>query len=306
MELPAAFIETIKHDMSKIVRDFIKEDLKTLFSGIGVSVVSLTKLLHSTAKKLKKRLIKKAQKIREDGLKDTLENMLDEARLSINDRASRDNTKAQLKETYLSIKRFLFDLGITVKEVPKRCKEAFRRFFKKIKRDLEEKKTAEERTVYILKVLSYFISFLAGIYLGQAIPDKDIKYLGIGKHRNVFTHSIVPTIIIRLLAKFMFRVIDAVYAKMGDNDKGKDALALIRNNLGVMAGGISVGIALHLLQDGLLEPSGTIRGPGFNTIISGTTLDDQAFLVVNAFFSLLLGKTFTTTSSHDLAARKAA
>ena len=298
MELSAAFIETIKHDKSKIVNDFIKEDLKTLFAGIGVSALSLTKLLHSTAKKLKKRLIKKVQKIREDGLKDTLEDMLDEVRM----RTSRDNTKAQLKETYLSIKRFLFDLGITVREVPKRCKEAFRRFFKKIKRDLEEKKTAEERTVYTLKVLSYFTSFLVGIYLGREIPDKDIKYLGIGKHRNVFFHSIVPTIIIRLLAKFMFRVIDAVYAKMGDNDGGKDALALIRNNLGVMAGGLSVGIALHLLQDGLLEPSGVVRGPGFNTIISGTTLDDQAFLVVNAFFSFLLGKTFM----HDLAARKAA
>lgn len=258
MDLAASFIETIKHDKSNIVRDFIKKDLKALFSGIGTSGASIVKLPRVAGKK-----------IRENGVKGAC----------------------------ISTKKHIFACGIAAKEVPKRCKKAFHIFFVQIRRELDNKKSSKEKSAYILKMLSYFTSFIVGIYLGRALPDQDIKYLGIGKHRNIFTHSIVPLVCIKMLTKFMFRVIDAVYVKVSDNDRGKSALAIIRNSLGAMAGGVSVGMAAHLLRDGVFEPSGTIRGPGFNTFISGTTLDDQAFLIVNSFFACLLSKTFISTSS---------
>lgn len=259
MEMYMVFIEIIRNDMGKIVRGFIREDLKPLLAGIVKLPMAFARGLRDAGKKIR---------------------------------------KDRIKETCRSTKEHVFTSATTVKkEFLKRCKESFPPFFNKIKQELD-KKSGKERSVYILRVLLYFTSFLGGIYLGQAIPDQDIKYLGIGNHRNVFTHSVVPLICIKLLAKFMFRVVGAVYAKVGDDVRGKDTLVLIRNNLGAIAGGVSVGIAAHLLQDGILEPSGTIRGPGFNTLISGTTLDDQAFLVVNSFFSCLFGRTFVTSSFH--------
>lgn len=263
MELSVAFVETIRHDKNKIIRDFIKEDLQSLFSNIGVSTISLAKSPHVALKK-----------IRDIGI----------------------------KGTYSSIKERIFAFGVEAKGAPKRYKEAMHIFFAQIKQELASKKSGQDKSAYILAVLSYFTSFLVGIHLGRAIPDQDIRYLGIGKHRSIFTHSVVPLICVKILAKFMFRVVDAVYVRVGDNDRGKSALALVRNNLRAMAGGMAVGVATHLFQDGVFEPSGTIRGPGFNTFISGTTLDDQAFLVVNSFFSCLLSKTFIspTTSSQKL------
>ena len=161
-------------------------------------------------------------------------------------------------------------------------------FIDQAQKDFHAKKSDKEKTYYVLTLLSYTTAFLVSAYGGYNIPDKDIALFGIGKHRHFLTHSFVPAMIVALLAKFMIRVIDEIYIKT--KAAGQRMLAVIKNHLAIIIVGFSAGVAVHLLEDGILEPSGTIRGPGFNTFISGTTIDDQAYLVVNGLFSTIFGE----------------
>lgn len=96
---------------------------------------------------------------------------------------------------------------------------------------------------------------------------------------------------------FLLRIINEVEAKLDENDESKVTLQFLKNNLMAIAAGTAIGVSAHLIQDGIFEPSGTIRGPYFNSFVKGTLLDDQAFLIINAFFASLFGKELGTNAN---------
>ncbi|MDE3269080.1 MAG: hypothetical protein OYH77_02220 [Pseudomonadota bacterium] len=264
MKLSEAFIITIKYNKKKIIKDFYKKDVVAPLANIKTSLSSTVRSAATSLKDYKK-------KINEDGLKNTITN----------------TSKNAYKSAISKVKSIPASV-VALEDTPKRLKDGVQVFIDQAQKDFRAKKSDKEKTYYVLTILSYTTVFLASAYGGYSLPDKDIALFGIGGHRNFFTHSVVPALLVALLVKFMIRVIDEIFIKT--KNAGRRALAVIKNHLMLIIGGFSTGVAVHLLEDGILEPSGTIRGPGFNTFISGTTLDDQAYLVVNGLFSTIFGK----------------
>ena len=295
MDLSTAFIDTIKNDKSKILRAFIREDIK----------IPLADRLQGVSKGVSAKVAKEFSEIKEDGGEKTFNNAKSEViesamALAQDLQSARDRaSKEGIKETFSKATGHVITVGDVLTGITKRYRRAFDVFINGIKSELDDSKAEEEKIFYILKVLLYCTSFLIGLYLGRSLPDKDITRFGIGKHRSALAHSVIPAIFIKLLATLMFRLVDAVYAKIGDGEDGKETLALIKRNLGVMAGGMSVGVASQLLQEGFFNSSGVIGGIDLNMITEDTGLDDPAFLVVNAFFSSLFGGGVVGSLNHD-------
>ena len=77
--------------------------------------------------------------------------------------------------------------------------------------------------------LAYFKKFFD-------FPDKDIPILGIGAHRNFFTHSAAPVFLLSMIYTYL------------KSEKGKRA-EIARKLLGKVAGYSAFGLGLHLLID---------------------------------------------------------
>ena len=310
MNLSTAFIDTIKHDKSKIFRAFVREDIKMPLESIGTSAMSLADKLRGVGRGICIKAAKKLSKMKEDGVEETFSKakgeVIESAMALAQDlQAAREKAdKEELKETFAKAKEHASAAKGVLTGVVGRYRQAFDTFINEIKSELDDSKTEEEKIFYILKVLLYCTSFLIGFYLGNSIPDKDIKLFGIGKHRSALTHSIIPAIFIKLLAKLMFRLVDAVYAKVGDGEDGKETLALIKRNLGIMAGGASLGVSYHVFKDAFIDGFKSVNIGFRGTLVYDTKYDDIAFLAVNSFFSALIGKELIVDARHE--ARKSA
>lgn len=241
----------IRNDMSEIMNDFFKHD-----------VVLFTKSSLKSVSKLLKLPIDLVQITKRDGIKETVLNLAKKSK----------------------------DLSFFIIKLPGRLKLATNDLIMYILLELELAETKKEQTLFILKFFSYLSSFIIGTVLGNSIPDKDIKIFGIGKHRNILTHSIIILIAIKLLAQFSSRFLDKINFHYSEESDEYELFQVIKNNIAAIAFGTSLGLAGHLLIDGTLQPSGTIRGPGFNSLLMKGTIDDQCFLVINSFFSTLIGK----------------
>ncbi|MDE3269903.1 MAG: hypothetical protein OYH77_06435, partial [Pseudomonadota bacterium] len=212
--------------------------------------------------------------------------------------------KEEFKETFAKAKEHASAAGEALTGAAGRYRQAFDAFINEIKRGIDDSKTEEEKIFYISKVLLYCASSLVGIYLGNSIHGKCSKMFDLARHRGMFVHSVIPTIFIKLLAKLMLRLVDAVYAKICDGEEGKETLVLIKRNLGMIANGMSFGGVSHPIQGGVLNLSGVVGGIDLDLTNDSTTLDDHAFLVVNAFFRSLFGGGFVVDARHE--ARKSA
>lgn len=248
--LGEAFLYVLKNDSPKIFSDFIKQDAWKFIKNFGASVKALLKLPYKLGIKIKKGGVKKS-------------------------------TTEAIEKTK--------EAATFIAKMPSRIKKAIKQLTHEIKKDIEQIETKKERSIYVGKLLTYFTSFLVGLVSGHTFPDKDIAWLGIGRHRNVFTHSALLLIAIHLFSQFLFRLIEHAESYLNEDADGIEVLRFAKLNLGAIALGIGVGVSAHLFIDGIFQPSGTVRGPGFNTILTGTTIDDQAFLLINSFFSTLLG-----------------
>lgn len=258
--LGEAFLWTLQYDLPQILKEFFKEDVYQFTKNTGKGVLTLTY-------KLLKLPYDLGIKVKNEGL--------DGLKKSVSD--GTQNTKELAKE---------------LAKLPKRLRQAINKLFSDIGEGLERHELKKEQSLYIARLLSYFISFSTGVVAGYSFPDKDIGWLGIGKHRNIFTHSVLPLIFIKLLAQLLLRIINKTELYLEESNDERDileTLKIVKNHLGALALGTSVGVGSHLIIDGVFQPGGTIRGPGFNTIIHGTTVDDQAFLLINSFFCILLG-----------------
>lgn len=139
-----------------------------------------------------------------------------------------------------------------------------------------------ERFSLVTAILVHLLIAGAGAYMGNGIPDLDISLMGIGKHRNFFTHSVLPALGVEFSALVLHRLIDGFKDRLPPNAHPIwENLRHAKTGLNAAVVGVYAGLSWHLFKDLFIDGSQAIRGPGFNTFVSGTYLDDNAYLAGN-------------------------
>jgi len=126
--------------------------------------------------------------------------------------------------------------------------------------------------------LAYFKKFFD-------FPDKDIPILGIGAHRNFFTHSAAPVFLLSMIYTYL------------KSEKGKRA-EIARKLLGKVAGYSAFGLGLHLLIDTFFGPKAVIF-PIVGSLVKNTLWDDKLWLLSNAVLSFWKGAQLLKDSSEE-------
>ncbi len=122
---------------------------------------------------------------------------------------------------------------------------------------------------------------LFALSAGFHLPDQDISILGIGNHRFFLFHSGISVWMMR-------KVYEAYLARQGDSQLLRDRV--VRAILGVAAGSLAFGVGCHLVVD-TFQPR-SIVFPFFGSLVSGTMIDDDLWLLGNAVWCFKM--------SHDL------
>jgi len=116
---------------------------------------------------------------------------------------------------------------------------------------------------------------------GLAFPDVDIRLLGIGSHRYFLFHS--------ALSVFVLKRFVEEYQSFVADDPGAVRYDKV---LASVAAGAGYGIALHLAADGLWQGGQdvTFGIPGLwqSSLVEGTLVDDNIWLVGNALYAFRL------------------
>lgn len=127
---------------------------------------------------------------------------------------------------------------------------------------------------------------IIGFSHGLVLPDIDITTIGIGWHRYFLFHSAIGAYILK---KFFESYNDFIQDKYGETTKKIIGL--------VLASG-AIGIGIHLLKDGSFglldgEKSVVFGIPGIgsiNTLIKGTMVDDNIYLLGNSLWAFKIAK----------------
>ena len=124
---------------------------------------------------------------------------------------------------------------------------------------------------------------LVSLGYGLAWPDLDIRLLGIGWHRYFLFHSAAAAWLLREFARS--------YSTWVQRDPTAPRLQKV---VAAIAAGGAVGIALHLLKDALIDGDKTvvfgIPGLRLNTLVPGTHVDDDLWLVANGLWALRIAR----------------
>ncbi len=124
---------------------------------------------------------------------------------------------------------------------------------------------------------------LVSLGYGLAWPDLDIRVLGIGWHRYFLFHSAAGAWLLREFAES--------YTAWVQRDPTAPRLQKV---VAAVASAGAVGIALHLLKDALLDGNKSvvfgIPGLRVNTLVPGTYLDDDLWLVANGLWALKIAR----------------
>jgi hypothetical protein len=123
---------------------------------------------------------------------------------------------------------------------------------------------------------------------GLGFPDKDISFLGIGNHRYFLFHSGI--------AIWGMRKLYEVYL----NRSGKTSNVgdrVVQSILGIAGAGISFGVGLHLIID-VFQPK-SIVFPFFGSLINGTLVDDNIWLMGNSLWCFKLSNDFLVLALGD-------
>lgn len=134
-----------------------------------------------------------------------------------------------------------------------------------------------------------FIGFLVGsggLDGDGGIPDKDLAF-GIGNHRSIWTHSLLPALAIETIAFSLVTLVDTVHSKLPEeHDRFWDKI--IENNKKLataFAGGACAGIAYHLLVD--MNPTAETIKPYSDLPFSTTMEGHQAIFGTNAAVEII-------------------
>jgi hypothetical protein len=180
------------------------------------------------------------------------------------------------------------EAGEDLLELPEQVAEAVEFAYNEFSRQLD-RLSPEDLAIYLGRVACYVAVWSGGAVVGYGLPDKDIVLLGIGSHRNFAFHSVVPTVGVKLLGSLFLRVLGRAARRVRRKDE-RAVLAFVASNLVVATGGVSAGVGVHLLEDALLDGNKSVVGPWGSTIVAGTSVDDNAWFLVNGFCCLLNGE----------------
>lgn len=115
---------------------------------------------------------------------------------------------------------------------------------------------AQDPTGFATTVLVLAAGFQVGgggVDGNGGVPDMDIALFGIGGHRSILTHSILPGIAIETAARILVDVVSTLRDKLPlDRDPIFNGIIKIIEDANK---GISAGIAYHLAVDGLVQPA---------------------------------------------------
>lgn len=131
------------------------------------------------------------------------------------------------------------------------------------------------------------------LYYSFRLPDKDIPLLGIGMHRFFLFHS--------ALGAWALREFFAAYKVWRDKN---EASQLFGKVMAVIASCGAFGIGLHLAKDALIDgDKSVVFGiPGLfsaGTLISGTFVDDDMWLIGNSLYAFKVGKDILVMAFAD-------
>lgn len=143
--------------------------------------------------------------------------------------------------------------------------------------------TPAQKRSSIIRLVAYIISAAIGAYIGIQIPDMDISLWGIGSHRNFFTHSVAPALVIEFTYRVIRRLIHGFKDRLPENRKTywENSINVADDCLQSFVIGSYAGITLHLGKDLFFDGSQSIRGPWGNTFIKNTYLDDNLYLGIH-------------------------
>jgi hypothetical protein len=113
-----------------------------------------------------------------------------------------------------------------------------------------------------------------GIGVGYHVPDHDITMLGIGHHRYFLYHSAASALILR-------KLFVAYQRRMGRTEGVEPTLS--DKVAGGLLGSLAVGVGIHLGID-VVQPKAVIF-PFFGSLISGTLVDDNVWLLANSLWA---------------------
>lgn len=130
---------------------------------------------------------------------------------------------------------------------------------------------------------------LWGLKHGMPFPDTDISLLGIGNHRFFLFHSALGLVVLRYLHKQWLQKLD--------KENFKDRVT--KKVSGALLGSFSIGVGVHLAID-VFQPK-SIVFPLFGSLVDGTLVDDNIWLLGNSLWAFKIGKdVFSLTLADEI------
>ncbi len=147
--------------------------------------------------------------------------------------------------------------------------------------------TKKEKHIFIIRALTFVVTASLGAYFGVQIPDKDITWFGIGSHRNFFTHSVGPALLVEFIYRAFRRLLYGFKERLPAHrvNYWSESIVHVDNCLKSLVLGFYAGITFHLGKDLFFDGSQSIRGPGFNTFVKNTYIDDNLYLGLQTILS---------------------
>lgn len=134
-----------------------------------------------------------------------------------------------------------------------------------------------------------------GLTQGLAFPDKDIRLLGIGKHRYFLFHGSLGLVVLRRLYND--------WLEHGQKEPDTWPQRAMRKTTGAALGAFAVGVGVHLAID-VFQPKAVIF-PFIGSLVDGTLVDDNLWLLGNSLYAFRTAREmFTLVLADELNSAK--
>lgn len=175
------------------------------------------------------------------------------------------------------MRKYLIEKGVSIKQL---SEESYGKLKTTANIFREEvRSNPKEMAVKMFVAALGFIAAPGGIDADGGIPDLDL--IGeIGKHRSIFTHSIIAGVIAETFIFSTLCLIWTVYKNLPEShDTFWDDFKEQSQNIALaLSAGISAGIAYHLAVDGTLDGGGTYKDLPIELSMGG----HQALILANS------------------------
>lgn len=150
-----------------------------------------------------------------------------------------------------SLSEDAYKIGSAIKELPENSKLLYSEFI------IQPKEMKIEILIVTILTLSIFFTVGGGLDMEGGAPDLDTELLGIGMHRNIFSHTVLLGLGLEFVSRFGIQLISVLHQKLPTNHNKiwdiVNKFVLTHKELAVAA--MWLGIGTHLLKD-----SGIITG----------------------------------------------